>query len=202
VKFNAQDFRIPLPSPKIKSILFPRPGYYFQRASGRYEPDRYSHGGLSMAECMIPMIVLEAPKADHGGLFIDAIQQVGSVSEGEPLEIEIKVRSQKSVDPLTIAFSFSQSEIPERKEIFTGNERTYRVQWKPVLTEVNEADRDLGFVQISVTAIMSYRLKDQAYRISRTADVRVKLDPTRLRRRIDSKLDLMMGKMPKDLKLE
>ncbi len=202
VQFNAQDFRIPLPSPQVKSILFPRPGYYFQRAGGRFEPDRYSHGGLSMAECLIPMVVMEAPKVDHGTLFLESLQQVGSVSEGEPLEIEIKVRAQKSVDSLTIALSFSQREIPERKEIFSGNERTYRVQWKSALSEISDEDRDRGFVQMSVTAIMTYRLKDQSYRVSRTTDVRIKLDPTRLRRRIDSKLDLMMGKLPKDIKFE
>jgi hypothetical protein len=35
---------------------------------------------------------------------------------------------------------------------------------------------------------------------SRTADVRIKLDPPRLRRRVDSKLDLLMGKVLKGLK--
>ena len=202
VQFDAHDFRIPLPSSRVKSILFPRPGYFFQRAGSRYEPDRYSHGGLSMAECFIPMVVMAAPKTDHGALTLESIQQVGSVSEGEPLEIEITVRAQKQLDALTIGLSFSQREIPDRKEIFTGTERIYHVQWNPSLNEISDEDRDRGFVQISVTAILTYRLKDQTHRASRTTDVRVKLDPTRLRRRIDSKLDLMMGKLPKDIKFE
>ena len=37
-------------------------------------------------------------------------------------------------------------------------------------------------------------------RLSKTTDVRIKLDPTRLHRRVDSKLDLLMGKVPKGLK--
>lgn len=204
IRFDVRDFRIPLPQPpnpklSVQHILFARPGYYFQRASSRYEPDPYSHGGLSMAECLIPMVVMEAPKADQGTLSVESMQQVGSVSESELLEIEIKVRSPKSVEALTITLSFSHKEIPERKEIFTGNERTYRVQWKPILPEITDEDRERGFVQIPVTAILTYRLKDQTHRASRTADVRIKLDPTRLRRRIDSKLDLMMGKLPKEL---
>ena len=201
VQFDAHDFRIPLPA-QIKTILFPRPGYYFQRAGGRYEPDRYSHGGLSMAECMIPMVVMAAPKAEQGLLLLDAIQQVGSVSEGEPLEIEIKVRAYKPVEAVTITLSFSQKEIAERKEIFTGSERAYRVSWKPVLPEIHDDDRALGYKEISVTTILTYRLKEQTYRTSRSVDVRVKFDPNRLHRRIDSKLDLMMGKLPKEMKLD
>ena len=30
---------------------------------GPFSPDRYTHGGLSMAECFIPMVVL-GPKID------------------------------------------------------------------------------------------------------------------------------------------
>ena len=36
-------------------------------------------------------------------------------------------------------------------------------------------------------------------RLSQAADVRIKLDTARLRRRLDSKLDLLMGKTPREL---
>ncbi len=48
--------------------------------------------------------------------------------------------------------------------------------------------------------ILSHREGKETVRLSRTADVRIKLDPTRLRRRVDSKLDLLMGKVPRELK--
>ena len=199
VQFNASDFRIPLPA-GVQRILFSRPDFYYQRAGSRWEPDRFSHGGLSMAECMIPMVVMAAPITDTGLLTLEYVQQVGSVSEGEPLELEIKIHANKLGETLTIALSFSSREIPDRKEIFSGSERSYRVQWQPVLAEITPEDRERGYVQMPVTVILTYRKQDQPYRVSRTADVRIKLDPTRLRRRIDSKLDLMMGKMPKEMK--
>lgn len=203
--FTTQDLRIPMPtsansSLTPKHVLFPRPGYYFQRAGWRGGPDKYSHGGLSMAECLIPMVVMEAPKAEQGLLMLDSIQQVGSVSESEPLEIEIKVRARKPVEAITFALSFSTQEIAERKEIFTGSERTYRVQWKPGTLEINDEDRELGYKKFSVTAILSYRLKNQTFRASRSVEVRLKFDLNRLHRRVDSKLDLMMGKLPKEMK--
>ena len=51
-----------------------------------------------------------------------------------------------------------------------------------------------------VTVILIYRQREETVRLSRTTDVRIKIDPTRLHRRVDSKLDLLMGKVPKGLK--
>ena len=63
-----------------------------------------------------------------------------------------------------------------------------------------DEDRQQVTVIQPVTVILSYREGTETVRLSRTADVRIKVDPTRLRRRVDSKLDLLMGKVPKGLK--
>jgi hypothetical protein len=65
---------------------------------------------------------------------------------------------------------------------------------------VADEDRQRGVVIQPVTVILSYRDGKQTVRLSKTADVRIKLDPSRLRRRVDSKLDMLMGKVPKGLK--
>ena len=44
-------------------VLFPRPGVTLKRPQGPFSPDRYTHGGLSMAECFIPLVVL-GPKIE------------------------------------------------------------------------------------------------------------------------------------------
>jgi len=53
---------------------------------------------------------------------------------------------------------------------------------------------------LPVTVILTYGQGGKSIRLSKTADVRVKLDPARLHRRVDSKLDLLMGKVPKGLR--
>ncbi len=83
--------------------------------------------------------------------------------------------------------------------MFTGKPSTYTVQWTPKLGDVGEEDRKRGEAVLSVTAVVAYRYDGKDIRISRSCDVRIKLDPARLRRRIDSKLDLLMGKTPKGL---
>ncbi|OPZ76713.1 MAG: hypothetical protein BWY77_01839 [bacterium ADurb.Bin431] len=65
---------------------------------------------------------------------------------------------------------------------------------------MTDEDRRQGVVIQPVTVILSYREGKETVRLSKTADVRIKLDPTRLRRRVDSKLDLLMGMLPKGLK--
>jgi hypothetical protein len=206
VSFDIRTLKIPIDDPgrgadPIQFVLFPRPKYLFYRSSGRNDPDRYSHGGLSMAECMVPMVVMGRRKAGQGLLVIDSIQQTGSMNEGEPLDINIKVCSSQMIfDGMAITLSFSQPEIAERKEFYSGREKDFHIQWKPKPAEISEEERSRGYIDYPLTVILNYRFKDQTYRQSKTIDVRIRLDTARLRRRIDSKLDLLMGKMPKELK--
>ncbi|MBP9040959.1 MAG: PglZ domain-containing protein [Anaerolineaceae bacterium] len=206
VSFDIRALKIPIPdvprgADPVQSVLFPRPGYNFRRAAYKHTPDRYSHGGLSLAECMVPMVVMGRRRQDQGVLTLEDVQQIGSMNENEPLEIAIKVRSNQMIfDGLALTLSFSTSEITDRKEFFIGIEKVYQVQWKPKLNDITEEERNQGFLEIPVTVILTYAYKDQSFRQSKTADLRIRLDTNRLRRRIDSRLDLLMGKTPKELK--
>ncbi len=206
VSFDIRALKIPIPNvphgyDPVQSVLFPRPGINFRRDSYKHSPDRYSHGGLSLAECMVPMVVLSRRRQDQGVLILEDVQQIGSMNENEPLEVSIKIRSnQMFFDGLPITLSFSTPEITDRKEFFSGIEKIYQVQWKPKLKDITEEERNQGFMDIPLTVILTYAHKDQSFRQSKNADLRIRLDTNRLRRRIDSKLDLLMGKTPKELK--
>jgi len=185
----------------INYVLFPRPGYIFKRSRGPHDPDKYSHGGLSLAECMIPMAVLGPRKAPQRMLTIDSIRQVGSTSEGEMLELEITLHAAQLFMPDTaFTLSFNRDDIPTRKEIFSGTQKTISVRWLPVLGEIPSEARQAGVLVLPVTVLLSYREEERLIRASKTTDARIKLDTTRLRRRLDSKLDFLMGKVPKELK--
>jgi hypothetical protein len=109
---------------------------------------------------------------------------------------------QIALPEMSVTLAFSRDEIPTRREVFRGQRTTYTVRWKPRLDDITDDDRRQGMVVQPVTVILTYRQEKgkETVRLSRTADVRIKLDPTRLRRRVDSKLDLLMGKVPKGLK--
>jgi len=206
VEFDVRLMGIPAYSETVRNepiryVLFPRPGYTLRRQRRHRPPDRYTHGGLSLAECMVPMVVMGPRRAERPALLIESVRQVGSVSEGGELELEITVAPMQIALPeMSITFTFSRDEIPIRREVFRGARTTYTVRWQPQLGDVNDEDRQQGVVVQPVTVVLTYRQKEEMVRLSRTADVRVKLDPTRLHRRVDSKLDLLMGKVPEGLK--
>lgn len=184
----------------IQHVVFPRPGLTLRRAKGQRDPDPYSHGGLSLAECMVPMVVLGPKRKEQPVLAIEKVAQVGSVSEGEELTLEITVVPMRIAQPdLSITLSFTREGIPTRREVFRGVRATYTVRWQPKLGDMSDSDRQRGAVVQPVTVILSYSDGKQTVRLSKTADVRVKLDPSRLRRRVDTTLDLLMGKVPKGL---
>ncbi len=185
----------------IHYVLFPRPGFTLRRHRGHRPPDRYTHGGLSLAECLVPMVVMGPRREEQPALRIESVQQVGSVSEGEDLELEIVVvPMQMALPDISVTLTFSRDDIPTRREVFRGTRTTYTVRWQPQFGDVTDEDRRQGVVVQPVTVVLSYREGKETIRLSRTADVRIKLDPTRLRRRVDSKLDLLMGKVPKGLR--
>jgi hypothetical protein len=185
------------------SVLFPRPGFTLRRPRGRHTPDRYTHGGLSLAECLVPMVVMGPRRGGQAALVIENVRQVGAAREDESLALEITVVArQVGLPGLALSLSFSRDEIPPRREVLRGARATYTVRWRPRLDDISAADRRQGEVVQAVTVILSYRdpSRGESVRLSHTADVRVKLDTTRLRRRVDSKLDLLMGKVPQGLK--
>jgi len=206
VSFDIRSLKIPIPNVShgcdpVQALLFPRPGLNFRREVYKHTPDRYSHGGLSLAECMVPMVVLGRRKQSHSVISLESVQQIGSMNENEPLEIMIKLRSTQMIfDGLPLTLSFSMPEITDRKEFFTGFEKSYQIQWKPKLKDITEEERNRGFIDFPVTILLTYSHQAQTFRQSKTIDVQVRLDTNRLRRRIDSRLDLLMGKTPKELK--
>ncbi len=203
IDFDARRLGIPLSSSSLSgqsfsTVLFPRPGYTLQRPSGPHAPDRYTHGGLSLAECLVPMVVMGRRQEQQLAAALGRVRQAGSVSEGEPLALEITVQAtQIGLSDLPISLSFSRPEIPGRRELFSGPSATYSVAWTPALGELSDAERAAGLAVLPVTVILGYSQAGQPVRLSQTVDVRVKLDPNRLRRRLDSKMDLLMGKMPR-----
>lgn len=206
VAFDVRQLGIPTTSEAvrnqpIKYVLFPRPGYSFRRPKWGHKPDPYTHGGISLAECFVPMVVMGPRQKVKPLLIIQSLRQVGAISEGEELSLEILVASSQLM-PLDIAitFTFSHDDIPTRIETFDGkNTNTYTVRWKPALDNISDESRQQGYAQQAITVVMSYRQENATIRVSKNTEVRIKLDPAKLHRRVDSKLDLLMGKIPKGL---
>jgi hypothetical protein len=207
VLFRVADLGIPDKTGKAKwsfnHVLFPRPGLTLRRPQGKHDPERYTHGGLSLAECMIPVIVL-GPKVKFEPAFdLAGIRFEGVLSEGQPLDILVTAGAKTPVsDELLFQLQVDAGldDIQPRKEVFSGTEHEYRVRWTPKLDSLTTEEQKVGKVVKQVTAIASYRWKDRPVRTTVHGQVEIQLDTTRIRRRLDNKLDSIMGMVPAGLR--
>lgn len=207
VLFKVGDLGIPDKTGKAKwsfnHVLFPRPGLTLRRPQGKHNPERYTHGGLSMAECMIPLIVL-GPKVKFEPAFdLVGIRFEGILSEGQPLDILITARAKTPVKEevlIQLQVEAGLDDIQPRKEVFSGTEHDYRVRWTPKVDNPTPDEQAKGIVVKRVTAIASYRWRNRTPRTTVHGTVEIQLDTTRIRRRLDSKLDSIMGMVPAGLR--
>jgi len=207
VVFKVADLGIPEQVPggkwSCKHVAFPRPGLTLKRHQGRHDPESYTHGGLSMAECLIPMAVL-GPKVEFRPAFeLVDLRFEGTPVEGESLDVEIVVtaRAEQSVqDEILFQLSTSLDEIQPRKDVFVGSEQTYRIRWRPKTEDATPDEQQEGKMVRQVTVIASYRWQNRTVRTSQHGSIDIKLDTTRIRRRLDSRLDSIMGMVPKGLR--
>ena len=92
-------------------------------------------------------------------------------------------------------------DIQPRKEVFSGTEHEYRVRWTPKRRQSHAGRTEAkGKVVKQVTAIASYRWQNRTVRTTVHGTVEIQLDTTRIRRRLDSKLDSIMGMVPAGLR--
>ncbi|NLG52328.1 MAG: hypothetical protein GX552_19655, partial [Chloroflexi bacterium] len=181
-------------------LLFPRPGYGFRRPGTGYNPDKYSHGGMTLAECLVPMIVMGPKLHDQPAFVLDDLRQVGSHSEDEPLSLEVTLKSLRlGAPPTAVTLQFSDKGPATRREVIDKQEARYILSWRPRLDEITPEDRDRGTLSLPVTVTLIYQWEGRTVRSSRTIDMQIKLDPDRVRRRLHTGLDLLMGKVPKGL---
>jgi hypothetical protein len=184
-------------------VLFPRPGLTLKRHQGRHDPERFTHGGLSLAECMIPVIV-PGPKVKFEPAFdLSSIRFEGVPSEGQPLDILLTARARAPVKEevlFQLQVDAGLDDIQSRKEVFSGTEHEYRVRWTPKLDNPTAEEQKAGKVVKQATAIASYRWNNRTVRTTIHGAIEIQLDATRIRRRLDSKLDTIMGMVPAGLR--
>jgi hypothetical protein len=184
-------------------VLFPRPGLTLKRHQGRHDPERYTHGGLSMAECLIPMVVLGPKGVARPPFGLVRLDIEGNPVEGEGPEVILVVTARaESLVEEEILFQLAADldEIPARKEVFSGEEQTYRIRWVPKTDEATPDEQKRGRMSRPVAVVASYHWQGRTVRSSVGGTVEIKLDASRIRRRLDSRLDGIMGLVPKGLR--
>jgi hypothetical protein len=210
VSFKVEDLGIPdkINAPNgakwsFNHVVFPRPGLTLKRHHGQHDPDRYTHGGLSMAECLVPMIVMGPKGVARPPFELVKLDIEGNAVEGENLEVVLVVTARASASmegEVLFQLAADIDDLPARKEVFSGGDQSYRIRWVPKVDQATSDEQKQGKLVRMVTVVASYHWQVRTVRSSVSGVVEVKLDSSRVRRRLDSRLDSIMGLVPKGLR--
>ena len=81
---------------QFSSIIFPRTGFALARPKAKFNPDAYSHGGISIQEMLVPMLAMRVKTPEEGMLVLGAIIGPAELIEGEEAEFRMPVQLSES----------------------------------------------------------------------------------------------------------
>jgi PglZ domain-containing protein len=207
VQFDVGELGIPNKTGKadwsFNHLVFPRPGLTLKRHQGRHGRERYTHGGLSMGECLIPLVVMGPKEKFEPPFELVGIRFEGVLAENQSLDILIAAKAKTPVEKevlFQLQVDAGLEDIQIRKEVFFESEQEYRVCWTPKVDSPTAEEQKLGRIVKQVTAIASYSWRNRTVRSTIHGDIEVQLDTSRIRRRLDSRLDSIMGTLPAGLR--
>ena len=105
---------------------------WYQREGGR--PARYSHGGVSMAELVVPGVMLRLITQKQARIELLDVPSEVQVNEDVPARIELVIRNTGNVDAeyeLTGATNRDEAVLNERGSLPVGKGKTVPVEFTP-----------------------------------------------------------------------
>ena len=192
---------------EYKSVVFPRPGYYFNREQ-RHEPFAFTHGGISLQEMIIPMVVLKVRSEETGSVLVEWVQRPERAMEGEAVEFRLRLKKSGKVKEgrdikvdLEAFCSFAENSIPlPHKVAYLGeSEIVYKVS--PDLNNLSAETRRRGEVRITLTISYSYRDGKRQRTETIVHTFAIRLNSERLVRLVGNvNLGNILGLMPRSMR--
>ncbi len=191
------------------AIVFPKIGYSFKRPNANFNPDAYSHGGISIQEMMIPMVVLKVRSHDEGLLRIDEPVGPAEVVEGEQIEFKLRLSKATSKtlldEDLRVDVEATYSRDPESNTLphqvvyvaIKGVDISFKFVPQP--DEATIEERKQGIMERTFTVKVSYHDGKRLLRQVRTKRFTVQLNSEKIIRRVGN-LGSILGLTPKSMR--
>jgi len=198
------------PQKTFSSIIFPKTGYAFKRPHGHFNPDAFSHGGISIQELLIPMVVMKVKPQDEGILVLDEIVGPKDIVEGEEIDLKLKMyRSKKGdgkADDLRVDIEASYSadsepvDLPAQVLFVTSKGTDCIVNFKPDTAGATPDERREGAMKRTLTVTATYRDGHRIRRKTARKDFVVQLNSEQVVRRVPTHLGNILGLTPKSMR--
>ena len=201
---------------RYATIVFPKTGYALNRPQSHFNPDAYTHGGISMQELMIPMVVLKVKTPDDGLLSIDQVAGPAEMVEGEEAEFRLRIGRSAAVgaarveemrvdcEATVMADKLAEHEATDRdlpKQVAyvgtVGTELVFRFRLEP--SDATDDERRAGSLSRLLTITVAYRDGRKIVRKSRTHRFTAKLNSEQVVRRVGN-LGNILGLTPRNMR--
>ncbi len=225
VSFTPQQLRMPAKESRMikktgqtfhkeyKAIVFPKVGHSFSRPGSHFNPDAYTHGGISIQEMLIPMVVMRVKSREEGLLLLDRIIGPEEIIEGEEVEFRIRIARTASAQDarqdgelrVDIEASYGrdshQHPLPGQVSYITAKSSKEVVfRFCPDTSGVAEHERREGVVICTLTITASYHEGHRIVRKTQAHRFTVRLNSEKVIRRVPDKLGKILGLTPKTMK--
>jgi len=185
----------------VASIIFPKVGYALARPRAAFNPDAFSHGGISLQELIVPMIVLRVKARGEGLVRLGDIAGPAELVEGTTAEYHLRVeRSDSSEEDLRLEVEANYgegTELPRQVHFVPRGGANVTLQVRPRSEEANEDERRVGVMDRVLTVTVGYRENRRILRKTQTKKVTIQLSSERIIRRVGN-LGTILGLAPKD----
>jgi len=222
-EFPVSDLRMPstevVTDPKTKkkwkkqfaSVVFPKVGFALKRPNAPFNPDAYTHGGMSIQELLIPMVALRVRDKDEDQLLgLSSISCPNEVLEGQELEFTLhatrtgasaKLGKEMRVDvDVSYAHDAGKHSLPSQVCYVpvTGTDITSR--FVPNAGDATDEERKNGLMERTLIVTVSFHEGNRLHRKSQTHKFSVKLNSERVIRRVPPQLGNILGLTPKGIR--
>jgi PglZ domain-containing protein len=188
------------------AVVFPKVGHAFSRSGSPFNPDAYSHGGISIQELLIPMVVLRVEARDEGPLVLEPIEGPAEIPEGAEAVFRLRLhRAGDGADELRVEVEARYSREPDRfplqgQVLYVPPEGTPVVyRFVPDPGDATPDERLQGAMERTLTVTASCREGRRTVRKTRSHRFTVRLQPDRIVRRMGN-LGNILGLTPKSIR--
>jgi len=195
---------------QFASIIFPRTGYAFSRPNAHFNPDAYSHGGISIQEMVIPMAVLRVREKDDGWIVLDDVSGPGEVVEGQEatflLQLSRSPAARKAEGEIRVdvqaAYTANLETNPLEAQVAYLGTTPAEVAYTfiPDLADATDDERKQGFMERTLTLTAIYRADRRTFRKSRSHRFVLRMNPEQVVRRVPAHLGKILGLAPKSMR--
>lgn len=190
---------------QYSTIIFPKTGYALSRPEAKFNPDAFSHGGMSLQEMLIPMAILKVRSEARSRLALGEIEGAADIVEGQEAEFKLSVKSATASGEIrvdvdaTYGTPTDQSPLP-RQVLYCGSLGADAIiRFKPDAMTATDEERKAGVMERTLIVTIGYTECGATHRRTQSRQFSVRLNPDQVVRRVGN-LGSILGLTPKSMR--